>query len=184
MPWHKTEACTFTVNPGEVNRVLTHLHAITVSLLKNELHKCKAFASRHHRFSSTHSFIHIKSGGSSSIDKKIYLRREQGGVGKLAKPRVKTKAAGNEKWSEATKPPCIPDKRVPEGHGVKGEGSQLCAMRSSPSHPCVTPRAAASTRTHPGHIWAWFRHGSRVLCRGRTDGWMDGRRLFCLFVIY
>lgn len=54
-----------------------------------------------------HSFIHIKSGGSSSIDKEIYLRREQGGVGELAKPWVKTKAAGNEKRSEAANHPAF-----------------------------------------------------------------------------
>lgn len=75
--------------------------------MKNELRQCKAFASRHYRFAPIDSFIHIKTGGSSSIDKEIYLRREQGGVGKLAKPRVETKAAGNEKWSEATNLPAF-----------------------------------------------------------------------------
>lgn len=52
--------------------------------------------------------------------------------------------------------------------GLSGWRVQLRAMRSAWSHPRVTPRVGASTRSHPEHIWAWFRHGSRVLCRGRT----------------
>lgn len=51
--------------------------------------------------------------------------------------------------------------------GLSGWRVQLRAMRSTWSHPRVTPRVCASTRSHPEHIWAWFRHGSRVWCRGR-----------------
>lgn len=41
--------------------------------------------------------------------------------------------------------------------GLSGWRVQLRAMRSAWSHPRVTPRAGASTRSHPEHIWAWFR---------------------------
>lgn len=130
-----------------------------------------------------HSFIHIKSGGSSSIDKEIYLRREQGGVGKLAKPWVKTKAAGNEKRSEAANHPAFLTNGYQRVTGSKVRplwmASPAACHEERVEPPACDPESRRfhqeSPRTHLG------------LIPPRQPGIMsrtDGRRLSCLFVIY
>lgn len=107
MLWHNTAACVSShfqlkgpLRGQQCSNAVIHHQSLFIERWVAQVQSvCQG---SHYRFTPIHSFIPIKSGGSSSIDKKIYLRQEQGGVGKLAKPRVKTKAAGNEKWSEAT----------------------------------------------------------------------------------
>lgn len=60
MPWHSFEPHTLNSKRlREVNYVLARLYPIRVSLLKNELHKCEAFAGRHYRFALGHKCIHL-----------------------------------------------------------------------------------------------------------------------------
>lgn len=127
-----------------VNYVLTHKYrrlGCHYFLLKNELHKCNAFLSRHYWFG-----VSLKSIHNSYLSCRLFLDSWENPFKARAGRRQETREAVSENWRDrkwkgerSSQSPNIPTRRVPGGCEVKGEGGFWMTSTAVCHEECTMP---------------------------------------------